>query len=82
MPSPTSSQREKPSASAISQESMLAHVGSWAHVPSTNMPNTAQQHTVTPERTGAGYQMSRWLQEGGKEGPWTHLGRNNNTGGN
>ncbi|KAK8060689.1 hypothetical protein PG996_010619 [Apiospora saccharicola] len=82
MPSPTSSQQEKPSASAISQERAYPLAPGGNATGTSQSAQTAQQHTMTPERTGAGYQMSRWLQEGGKEGPWTHLGRNNNTGGN
>ncbi|KAK7996647.1 hypothetical protein PG989_004687 [Apiospora arundinis] len=69
-----------------SQDKTLTHVGSWAYVPSSDKPPTngrtavsappyqssqTQQHAMPSAQAGAqGYQVSRWLQESGKEGPW------------
>ncbi|KAK8052457.1 hypothetical protein PG993_003842 [Apiospora rasikravindrae] len=90
MPSPNFSQQEKPRASTASQDSMLAHVGSWAHTPSSKKSSNghatpatkgkaAETHqpaerAVSQKRIGESYQISRWLQESEKEGSWTSIG--------
>ncbi|KAK8105174.1 hypothetical protein PG999_008533 [Apiospora kogelbergensis] len=78
-------------ATVASQDQTLAHVGSWTHVPAgsppangpataaatTNQPSQAQQHSTSTAQAGAqSYQMSRWLQEGGRDDPWTPWGWN------
>ncbi|KAK8010128.1 hypothetical protein PG990_009093 [Apiospora arundinis] len=84
MSSSTSHQKEN--RKSETQDKTLAHVGSWAYVPSSDKNPTdrhitasaqphqssqTQEHVAPAPQTGSqGYQVSRWIQESGKEGPW------------
>ncbi|KAK8042988.1 hypothetical protein PG994_013471 [Apiospora phragmitis] len=74
----------KSQAPATSQDVMLAHVGSWTEHngpvmrDGTAQPpqsSQAQQPATTTAGADQGYQMARWLQESGKEGPWAPHGK-------
>ncbi|KAK8119957.1 uncharacterized protein PG998_004583 [Apiospora kogelbergensis] len=77
MSSQTPTQREKDKAHSNAATTTSQDQGPTTASFAKNPPSQTQQHATSTAQAGTqGYQMSRWLQESGKDDPWTPRGQN------